>query len=346
MPEDSSKSNKHFAHDLNNLLTRILNSVELLKKKSITSEDVDGLLNNIANSTYIASELIEDALGTSTKNNFLTRRININSIISDVVRTFVHQWKNQISFRLDLSPDLNLVLGKHTDYYRIFLNLITNSVEAIRESGEIKIVTENINNFVRIGITDNGKGITKEIIPHIFEDKYSTKANNDSHGVGLSIVKKIIDSYHGTITINSKLGNGTTISFVLPAAVHHIIENRQAEKSILVAEDEDTLRELLEELLISYHYNVLTVSNGNEVLEILKSKSFDLLLIDQKMPGMSGTDCVTEIRRGNILLPIILVTGSQLEDRDTNSISGINKIIKKPYSFEELLAVINEFVGS
>ncbi len=346
MPEDSSKSNKHFAHDLNNILTRILNTAELLKGKVGSSEDVNNLINSIESSAYIASELIEDALGTATENNFVSRRINLNSIITDVVRTFIHQLKDRISFQLDLNPKLNSVYGKYTDYYRIFLNMITNSVEAIDGSGEIAIKTENIGNSVQIRISDNGKGIAKEIVPHIFKDNFSTKTNGDSRGVGLSIVKKIIDKHQGTLSIDSELGKGTSISIILPAHIHQAVKTRNKEKTILIAEDEDILRELLAELLQSYNYNVLTTCSGMEALESVKLGPIDLLLIDQKMPGMSGTDCITEIRKTNLLIPIVLVTGSQLEDRYINSIRGANRIIKKPYNFEELLTIINEFVGA
>lgn len=345
MPENPSYSNKHFAHDLNNILTRIINSVELLKRKAGNSNDVINLLGSIESSAYIASELIEDALGNPSGNNSSSRRINLNSIISDVARTFIHQWKDRISLQLDLSPKLNVVYGKYTDYYRTFMNLITNSVEAIEGQGEIKIITENMNNSVRIVVADTGKGISKEIIPYIFEDHFSTKSKVDLHGVGLSIVKRIIDNYHGTLSVSSDTGKGTSITIVLPALIHHDIKNRQCEKTILIAEDEEILLELLSELLRSYNYNVCTAHDGKEALNIITSKSIDLLLIDERMPRMSGTDCINEIRKNNLQLPIILITGSQFEGRYTHSIGGINKIIRKPYNFEELLAAINELAG-
>ncbi len=345
MSEDFSKSSKHFAHDLNNILTRILNTVELIKRKTGNSAEVTGLLNNIESSAYIASELVEDALGTAARNNSLSRRINLNSITNDVVRTFLNQWREQISFQLDLFPQLNAVYGKYTDFYRIFLNLITNSVEAIDGTGEIEISTKNIGDSIQIIINDTGKGIPREIIPHIFEDNFSTKTNNDSRGVGLAIVKKIIDNYHGALSINSEIGKGTLISIVLPALIRRDISTELEKKTILIAEDEDILLELLSELLQSCNYDVLTARNGTEALNKIKSESIDLLLIDQKMPGMNGTDCINEIRKSNTLLPIILVTGSQFANGSSNTISGINKIIKKPYNFEELLTVINEFLN-
>ncbi len=345
MPEDLSKSNKHFAHDLNNILTRILNTVELIKRKTGGSTEITSLLSSIESSAYIASELVEDALITTARNDSLSRKINLNSIVNDVVRTFVHQWKERISFQLDLFPRLNVVCGKYSDYYRIFLNLITNSVEAIDGTGEITISTKNIDDSIRICIGDTGKGIATENIPHIFEDNFSTKTNNDSRGVGLSIVKKIIDSHHGTLSVDSEVGKGTSISIVLPAFIRHEIPVKHGKKTILVAEDEDILLELLCELLQSCNYDVLTARNGNEALDTIKLNPVDLLLIDQKMPGMNGTDCVNEIRKDNMLLPIILVTGSQFDNQPFNTVSRINKIVKKPYNFEELLAAINELLA-
>lgn len=345
MSEDFSKSNKHFAHDLNNILTRILNTVELIKRKTSNADEIADLLNSIESSTYIASELIEDALGHIIRNEPSSRRININSIINDVTRTFLHQWENRISFQLDLLPDLNFVYGKYTDYYRIFLNLITNSVEAIDGKGKISISTKNVGDLIEVCLNDTGRGISSEILPRIFEDNFSTKTSDSSRGVGLPIVKQIINNYKGTLSVKSEVGKGTSFYIMLPALSRLEVSAIQEKKTILIAEDEEILLELLSELLRSCNYDVLTARNGNETLEKIKSNSVDLILIDQKMPKMSGLECARKIRRNNLNLPIILVTGSQFVDEANGTVAGINKIIKKPYNFEELLLIISGFLG-
>ena len=112
----------------------------------------------------------------------------------------------------------------------------------------------------------------------------------------------------------------------------------------MIAEDEDILRELLAELLQSYNYTVLTSSNGIEVLETLKVRMPDLLIIDRKMPEMDGLECIQEISSANYNIPIILASGSPTDSGKIDKVN-VNKIINKPYNFEELLSLVRELIG-
>jgi CheY-like chemotaxis protein/two-component sensor histidine kinase len=342
---DNDSSTKHLAHDLNNIFTRILNSIDLLKRKVSASSDLLPLLNNIEAGTYLASEMIADNFGDkSRKKN--QRRINLNSIISDVVRSFSFQQKGRIDFILSLDPNLKIVSGNYSDYYRVVLNLITNAVESIEKTGIISLSTANIDDETKVEfiITDNGSGIDEETIPFIFDEDFSTKDKKTISGIGLSIVKKIVEENSGTVTVSSEFGKGTEFKIILKAAPIADIHPAQNGKTILVAEDEEILRELLAELLQSYNYTVLTSSNGREVLDILKIRIPDLLIIDRRMPEMDGIECIKEISALNYNIPVILATGSQTDDYKIDSIN-INRAINKPYNFEELLALVRELIG-
>lgn len=341
----SDSSTKHLAHDLNNIFTRVLHSVDLLKRKVSGSSELLPLLNSIEAGTYLASEMIGDNLGDKSRNKN-QRRININSIISDVVRSFSIQQKGKIDFILRLEPNLKFVLGKYSDYYRVVLNLITNAIESMDNSGTITISTSNIDDDsgIKFIVTDTGAGIDDEVIPFIFDENFSTKNKKTVSGLGLSIVKNILEDNRGTITLLSELGKGTEFTIILESAP--VLDNNSLEngKTILIAEDEEILRELLAELLQSYNYTVLTSANGDELLEILKIRKPDLLIIDGKMPEMDGIECIQKIAAANYNVPIILATGSSTESVNTDTIH-INRVIKKPYNFEELLSLVRELIG-
>jgi len=317
--EDTAPVN-HIAHDLNNILTRILNSVELLKKKVSNPEDVIPLISSIENGTYMAAEIIEDLLSENKSSK--KKRINLNTLLTDLINTISIHLKGKITFNLKLESKLSFVEGRYSDYYRIFMNLIINASEAIREKGIISIGSSNPKpvsgdpklfeggSFVQIKIADNGEGIDPSVMPFIFDNNFSTKSKKKNSGIGLSIVKKIVDDYGGVIKVASEKNKGTEFTLKFPA-VPNVKEDVQLKtKSILIAEDEDILRELLAELLVSYEFNVITAANGDEVIkELNNGYSPDLLIIDQKMPDMDGLTCIKKIREMKLDAPIILEIG-------------------------------------
>ena len=343
--DENNPAIKLLAHDLNNIFTRILNSIELLKRKINPSEEAMALLNNIEASTYLATEIIEDAT-MDFRRNILSRRININSVVNDVVRSLSFQVKDRINFELALEPELNLINAKFSDIYRVILNLVTNSIEAIPGNGIIKMRTCNLDpHKISFAISDNGTGIDKKILPHVFEEDFSTKEKRTISGIGLSVVKKMVDNYSGKIELISIPGTETTFTLIFPAFSSAVSQSINNEKSILIAEDEDVLRELLAELLRSYNYNITTVCNGNDTLEAINTKKYDLLIIDRKMPFMDGIECIKEIRKNDINIPVILASGSQGEELEISAETKIEKILNKPYNFEEMLSVVKELIG-
>lgn len=343
-PEEKDLSFKHLAHDLNNIFTRILTSIELLKRKKLSAENYALLLNNIEAGTYLASEIIESSIGNASKPH-KARRININSIIQDVVRSFQFQNSGRITFYLSLEPNLKLIKATYIDVYRIVMNIITNAVESIESEGKITVSTKQLkeSDNAQIEISDNGCGIEPKLIEQIFEEKFSTKETGKNSGFGLSIVKQLIEYHGGAISVKSKQQIGTTFTINFPTASANK-RNLKTEKTILIAEDEDLLRGLLSELLQTYNYKILTASNGKEVLNLLNSNKCDLLILDRKMPLMDGIECISEIRKNQINVPIILASGSQTDNTEILSSLKIDHTLSKPYNFEEMLSIVEELI--
>ncbi|MFA7227521.1 MAG: response regulator [Melioribacteraceae bacterium] len=341
----TDNSSKHLAHDLNNIFTRILNSIDLLKRKVPATQEILPLLNSIEAGTYLASEMIEENFSNQQRYKS-ERRINLNSIISDAVRSFSIQQKGKIEFSLKLDPNLKFIFGKYSDYYRVVLNLVTNSVESIAVKGTISIITSNMNesSSVELIIRDTGSGIPGSNIPLIFDESFTTKKKRTESGIGLSSVKKIVEDNGGEVSFKSTVGEGTEFRILLKSAPAAEVASGDNSKTILIAEDEDILRELLTELLQSYNYTVLASSNGREAAEIMKVRMPDLLIIDRKMPDMDGIEFLHEITELNYKVPVILATGSPLDTSVDENIAA-DRIINKPYNFEELLALIRDLIG-
>ena len=237
--QNQNQSVRHLAHDLNNILTRILNSVELLKKKFPDTEFAAPLLTSIENGTYMASEIIEDVISESSNKPARKRKVNLNALISDLVNSISAHMKDRIIFDVDLAPELPFIEGRYTDFYRVIMNLIVNATEAIKETGRISVRTQLMNkkekekfepaffesgNIVQLKISDNGSGIDKSIMPYIFDENFSTKSkrakssiHSKNGGFGLTIVKKIIENNNGIIKVTSELNNGTEFTICLPA---------------------------------------------------------------------------------------------------------------------------------
>ncbi|MEW6652381.1 MAG: hybrid sensor histidine kinase/response regulator [Bacteroidota bacterium] len=343
-PEEKDLSLKHLAHDLNNIFTRIFASIELLKLKSSFDDNYASLLNNIESGTYLASEIINTTIGNSSA-SVQSRRININTIIQDVVNSFQGHANGKIEFSLSLQPDLKLISAKYVDLYRIIMNLITNALESIEGAGSVSIKTILLNKDQHVGviITDDGVGIDENLYSLIFTEGFSTKSSGKNSGSGLSIVKSLVELYNGTIGVLSSKQKGTQFTITFPAAV--LSKGKiNSSKTVLIAEDENSLRYLLTELLQSYNYQVVSASNGMETLGLLASTKVDIIIIDKIMPELDGIECIKQIRKQLFEVPIVLASGSATVNASLISSLNISYVLNKPYNFDELISVIEEIL--
>ncbi len=357
--EKKSLQINYLAHDVNNILSRIINSIELLKKKIINYAEVQTIINSIENSTYMISEIIDDAVSINKSQKY--KKININLLLNDIVNSFLIHLKDKINFILKLESDIFLVEGKYIDYYRILTNLITNAVESIKEKGTVTITTMNFQptntnyeelklfapqTFIQIKVADTGEGIEPSLLPFIFDENFSTKRKTKNRGIGLTIVDKLIKNYNGTIKVKSEINKGTEFIVFLPAIKIKKKKNYNEKKIIMIAEDEIILQELLIELLEPHNFEVITASNGTDVINKINSIAVpDILIIDQYMPDMDGISCINKVKELYKDLPVILATGSQSSFEEYPEFNKIvNRIINKPYNIDELLLVIRELI--
>ncbi len=356
-----SQKLKGFAHDLNNILSNILNSIDVIKSKISTDDKNYELIENISNNSNRAIEIISSLLNIENDPIVQKRRISVNNLLKDLARAFKITLPDSIELKLILSDNLEDIYGNYTNLYSALLNLCVNAKESITDSGNItissfnEILENNINTdfgmiragrYVVISVKDSGTGIPENIKNKIFDRGFSTKIKSYSGGIGLDNVKKIIEEHNGSISVTSEPGKGTEIAIYLPAAEKKQFEENNSGKTILITEDEEALAGLLSDLFESYNYNVIVASTCKETLEKLNEHNkIDLLLIDKELPDLNGIECIKKVKEKGFNFPVVLATGSIDEADKKFGDTFASGYLQKPYNFERALSVIRELIG-
>ena len=342
--EDKLKEFKKLTHDVQNILSTIVNNARLLKQKIEPTSSASKYADIIENNSQRASEIIHEFLSNKKTQK---RKIDTATLFDDIASSFMNTVPFDIEFNFIRDEMSCSVFGNYTDLYRAILNLLVNAKEAITDTGIILFERgKSTENEILFIIKDNGCGIPEKIINKIFEVKFSTKNKGRESGMGLSIVREIIEDHGGKVHVKSKVGEGTEFTVSLPIFIEDKIEGNN--KKILIADDDNSLRESLADLFESYGFTTVQAKDGDEVSNFMtKDNKFDLLIIDKKMPKKDGIKCITEIRNKDKNFPIVLVTGvnldvSELEELETNN--GANKIVLKPYDFSYLKEIVEKLI--
>ncbi|MHB1686324.1 MAG: hybrid sensor histidine kinase/response regulator [Ignavibacteriaceae bacterium] len=358
------KLSSGMAHDFNNLLSSIFGSLNLLKKRVPEREDLTRLLENIENCSIRAKDLTKGLLSFGKPTPKRKELIKPNFLLSEISTVIQETFPKRIVFKHEAEKNLYDILGNGTEIYQVLLNLCVNAKEAIERNGEIILRAKNISigednlihypllskgNYVWISVSDSGAGIDEENLTKIFDPYFSTKGKESSSGsgLGLYVTYGIVKAHNGHIEVSSAVNKGTTFDVFIPAyEPAKLAKTIQAEKIILLADDEIMLRDLLSELLESYGYNVIKVGSGFEVLKVLTEEiKVDLAIIDFNMPGMNGLDCIRNIRELNFTFPVILSSGSlSMNDNFEYQKFGANSMLPKPYEFDTMLETIRKLI--
>ncbi|OAQ40474.1 hypothetical protein A5893_05875 [Pedobacter psychrophilus] len=343
-------------------LTNILSDEEQLEdqKQSIkllkfSSDNLLNLINDILDFSKIE-------IGKMELEN---KRLSIYELIKDIADSLTFKIKEkgiELKYKVDSNiPDQ--VRGDKTRLYQILINLINNGIK-FTESGFVEIVVSLISvdsnyTYLKFQVIDTGIGIPEDKFDYIFESFTQAAANTTrkygGSGLGLTITKKLIELYHGSIKVSSELGKGSTFEFEL--RFNNFVENENViteEKTqlkeylnakILVVDDNEINRILATRVLAKFGLEVVCADNGFEAIALLQSKDFDLVLMDIHMPELSGYETVKKLRENNDdyfnNLPIIALTASILKD-DIGEIneSGMIDYQLKPFKPDELYAKI------
>ena len=327
-------------HDLNNIFTSSINSIDILEKSIPKENETTKLISTIRTNSLRAVDIINNLLTNKSKQK---NNISIYDLVADIKLTTKETLPKNIKLQFRFGKNLNRVYANYTDLYRVLLNLIINANESINGKGTIIFSAKNSRkkDYVVISIKDNGIGITNKTLKNIFDEGYSTKSKTTNSGIGLAIVKSIIEEHNGNIEVISKYRSGTEFIISLPTT-RKTEKQKSKDKfqTILLADDDQVILELFSELLISYDYKVVSAKDGKDAIDKFNKNKFDIVIADKIMPKIDGLELIKIIRKKDSKIPIILTTGSQeaIDEQYPNLI--INQKIKKPWSFEDMLDCI------
>jgi CheY-like chemotaxis protein/two-component sensor histidine kinase len=324
-----------------------------------------------------AAAVIQDMLTLARRGVQTRHTVNMNTVIIDFLKTPEFQSMTlrhpdvQIKTHLDAKP-LH-ILGSPVQLGKTIMNLVSNAAEAMPRGGVLTIRTANQyldrpvtgydemneGEYVVLSVIDTGEGISKNDIKHIFEPFYTRKVMGKSGtGLGLSVVWGAVKDHHGYINVESEEGVGTTFSLYLPVTREDVTINKRSVsrhdylgkgESVLVVDDVESQRELVQRMLETLKYQVTTVPSGEEAVEYLQDHQADLVVLDMIMdPGMDGLDTYKKIIEIRPHQKAIIVSGFAETERVRQlQVLGGGEYVMKPYMLETLgLAVKKELARS
>ncbi len=347
------------AHELNNPLTAILGVTDLLHERAdddTTRRQTDLVHQQARRAANIVQSLLAFARPSAPSHN----RIRLDEIVRGALQTRENSLQ-QNGVNVEFLPEANLpaVQGDPKQLMQVFLALIVNAEQAIRDAGDrgrLRVRLGRSDGKVAVTLEDNGSGIRPDILPKIFDPFFTTKRPGGGTGLGLTMCLAIAKEHGGTIEVQSDPGAGAVFRVVLPAvgqveapapaAVRAAASAPLRGHSALVVDDEEGIRELVQVGLTSRGLEVECVASSEEALERLASRSYDALLCDYNLPGLSGEQLFDRLRaRTDGFKNFVFMTGDLLDGQALIALQQKGaRVIQKPFHIAELASLLVEIL--
>ncbi len=356
------------AHDFNNLLTVINVYSELILAGLAPDDPARGPLTEIHDAGDRAARLTEQLLAFSRKSMIEPRLVDLNELVIESAKLIRRLIGEDIGLNVLTDPEPVRVVLDPGQLEQVLMNLAVNARDAMPTGGRLTIETRMVTigedgervatntvpgRYAVLRVADTGCGMTAEVREKIFEPFFTTKGIGKGTGLGLAVVHGIVQQSGGKITVDSTVGVGTTFQILLPAVK---VENREAPmresaevtrgtETVLVVEDEDAVRTLVQVALEAQGYRVLSASGGREARELLATNltSVDLLVTDVIMPELSGPDLAVALRAEHPGLRVLYMSGYTDDALDRFGLHGTkDQFLQKPFSPLSLARKVRE----
>jgi nitrogen fixation negative regulator NifL len=352
------------AHDFNNALAAILGFTELLCNRPENLTDTKKtlrylqMMNTAAQDAGVVVNRLREFYRQREEGEVFAP-VDLNKLIEQAVSLTQPKWKNQAEAKgiaIQVVTELERirpVAGSEADLREALTNLIFNAVDAMPQGGTITLRTRSVNSRIILEVADTGTGMTEKVRQHCLEPFFTTKGDRGT-GLGLSMVYGILQRHQGTVEIETALGKGTTFRLSLPTAQ----ESPPASSSesapvrvrplrVLLADDEEMVRQILREYLVGDGHTVEPATNGHEALDKLPKAAFDVVILDRAMPGLSGDQVAVAIKELKPELPVILLTGfGNMMQAAGEQPPGIDLVLGKPVTIAGLRAALAKVIKS
>jgi signal transduction histidine kinase/ActR/RegA family two-component response regulator len=347
------------AHDFNNLLTTVIGNLELLDA-SLSNDGLRKRVQAAGRAAQRGADLTAHLLAFSRRQHLSPRTVNLNVAVSEMREMAQRTLAGAVEVQSALSANLWPALADPTQVEVSLLNLAINARDAMPVGGTVVIATRNVpandpekpkelttGDYVSVSVSDTGEGMTPEVLSKAMDPFFTTKELGKGTGLGLSQVYGLARQSGGTVRIKSTPGAGTRVEIFLPRAVSADIDASQTRiaaapaprhRTVLIVDDQDDVREIAAAHIEALGYRSVQAANGHAALGLMDG--VDLLLIDEAMPGMSGTEVIRGARQRLPDLPIILMTGYADADALGQDLQNI-VLLKKPFRLHELRAALD-----
>ncbi|MDA3812643.1 MAG: response regulator [Candidatus Cloacimonetes bacterium] len=360
------------AHDFNNLLTAINGYADLALRKIDNDSNAYSDIKVIKDCGERAARLTKQLLGFSRKQIAEKTNIDLNSTITELEKMLNRLIGNDISLKTNFQSPLCMIYADKSQIEQVLVNLVVNARDAIVGHGKIvvstteELLTEEFikkhdldvsNKYIMISVADTGVGMSEEIQKKIFDPFFTTKDVDKGTGLGLSTVFGIVKQNNGIILVESVEGKGSELKIYLPQIIAETIEDKAVKnepqdlptgnETILLVDDEESIRDFLSEIIEEQGYKVIKASNGKKGLRKFKeiNDKIHLLISDITMPEMSGPELANELRELQPDIKAIFISGNADENfiQEQSSNSNVS-FLQKPFTFDSIISKIREIL--
>jgi signal transduction histidine kinase len=359
------------AHDFNNMLTGIMGSLDLMRRRMAMGrlEDLDRYMDAASASAGRAAALTHRLLAFSRRQSLDPKPIEVNGLIrsmSDLIKQAVDE---KIDFKVVLAPDLPCGIVDPHQLENAILNLALNARDAMPDGGDLTVETDLVDlgeahvatrpglspgRYLVVAVSDTGVGMPADLIDKVFDPFFTTKPLGQGTGLGLSMVYGFVRQSGGQVRIHSQVGLGTSVKLYLPttearpaaAPIAASAAPHGDGERVLVVEDDVAVRMLVREVLQELQYHAVEFADPLAAMPYLTSgERIDLMISDVGLPGMNGRELAETARAHRPDLPILFITGYAENAAIRSGFLGANmSMVTKPFSLDELAAKVSQLI--
>jgi PAS domain S-box-containing protein len=359
------------AHDFNNILGAILGYGEMAHRQTADGSALRRYLGNVLNAAERAKSLVDRILGFSRSGLGERVPVHVQAITEETLELLAASLPAGVRLERRLLAGDAAVIGDATQLHQVVMNLCTNALHAMEHGGVLNVVLERVDlseprtlsrgtlrpgPHLRLTVSDTGSGIPPEVFERMFDPFFTTKGVGEGTGLGLSLVHGIVADLGGAIQVSTEAGSGTTFEIWLPIAGE--VRDASAQQArelprgqgavVMIVDDEAALVSLSEEMLAELGYEPVGFNSSVSALRALREdpRRFDLILTDEAMPELAGTELAREILQIAPAMPIVLMSGyggSQLAQRA--AAIGIREVLRKPLQRRDLAESLARVLG-
>jgi PAS domain S-box-containing protein len=354
------------AHDFNNILLPIQINAELMLGEEKGDTPAARHLGQVLEAARRGKEMVNQIIAFSRQTEQDRKPVDLYPVIKESLELLRISMPKNIEISEKIEVGSAPAIADPTQIHQIMMNLGSNAAHAMRERGgvlevglsEVAIDADTASRFIdlkpgphlRLWVKDSGHGMTPEVMRRVFEPFYTTKKQDEGAGMGLAVVHGIVKSHGGAIAVSSEVGKGSEFTIYLPRIVGRPEPARDADEQpftgsgkVLFVDDEDIQVRAMDRLLDHLGYRAVALSDARKALELFRGRpgDFDLAIMDQTMPRMSGGELARELLKIRPDLPIILCTGYSENLNEEEALAmGIKAFLMKPFSVKEIADTI------